>query len=159
MKENADNSFRRIALEAIVIAALGVLLGLSFHYRHVLEALEPKEAISPALYPAPVGLAEMQDLLDQGGVAVDARSREAFQEERIYGAVSLALGEAREALPGFMRRFPPETVLVVYCGGHGCPDSFDLAVRLLSAGYRDVRVFEGGLPAWRDAGLPVKEEE
>jgi 3-mercaptopyruvate sulfurtransferase SseA len=27
---------------------------------------------------------------------------------------------------------------------------------LLRAGYRDVRVFEGGLPQWRDAGLPVE---
>ena len=47
------------------------------------------------------------------------------------------------------------TRLVVYCSGYGCPDSFDLAMRLLAAGYRDVLVFEGGFPAWQDAGLPV----
>jgi rhodanese-related sulfurtransferase len=49
--------------------------------------------------------------------------------------------------------------LVIYCNGYGCPDSFDLGLRLIEAGYRDVRVFEGGLPEWRDAGLPVIEGE
>jgi rhodanese-related sulfurtransferase len=47
---------------------------------------------------------------------------------------------------------------VTYCSGFGCPDSFDLGMRLIETGYRDVRVFEGGYPEWRDAGLAVAGE-
>jgi 3-mercaptopyruvate sulfurtransferase SseA len=50
-------------------------------------------------------------------------------------------------------------VLVLYCSGYGCPDSFDLGIILLAEGYRDVRVFEGGFPEWADAGLPVERGE
>jgi 3-mercaptopyruvate sulfurtransferase SseA len=31
-------------------------------------------------------------------------------------------------------------------------------MRLIETGYRDVRVFEGGYPEWRDAGLAVAGE-
>jgi len=48
--------------------------------------------------------------------------------------------------------------LMLYCSGFGCPDSFDLGERLLAEGYLDVRVYEGGFPEWRDAGLPVEKE-
>jgi rhodanese-related sulfurtransferase len=51
---------------------------------------------------------------------------------------------------------PEDRPLITYCNGYGCPDSYDLAVLLLEAGYRRVWVFEGGFPAWRDAGLPAK---
>ncbi len=161
MSRPSDSSLRRIVLEAIVIAALGALVGLTFHYRLVLDTLGQREekAAGSAFYPAPAELAEVEALLAAGGVAVDARARESFEAERISGAVSLPLGEATQSLPPFMHRFPRDTTLVVYCGGYGCPDSFDLALRLAAAGYAHVRVFEGGLPAWREAGLPVEEGE
>ncbi len=59
-------------------------------------------------------------------------------------------------MPEFQRTIPAGRTLITFCSGYGCPDSFDLAVLLQQAGYRDVRVFEGGFPQWRDAGLPVE---
>jgi len=48
-------------------------------------------------------------------------------------------------------------ILILYCTGFGCPDSFDLGVILLQQGYQEVRVYEGGYPEWRDQGRPIVE--
>jgi rhodanese-related sulfurtransferase len=159
----AKGELRRIAMEAVVIAAFGAMIGLSVNYRLVLDALEGKGSAPPpsspalpqTLYPVPAGLEEVRKLLAAGGVAVDARDAGTFREGHISGAFSLPLGEADDRLPVFRTTVSPDKTLIVYCSGYGCTDSFDLAVRLLGAGYRDVRVFEGGFPAWHDAGLPV----
>lgn len=161
MKKQGE--FRRIAMEAVVIAAFGAMIGLSANYNLVLDALEgkgnspppPAPSLPQTLYPAPAGLEEVRQLLEGGAVAVDAREAGTFRDGHISGAVNLPLGELDDRLPSFRKTVPVDKTLVVYCSGYGCTDSFDLAVRLLGGGYRDVRVFEGGFPAWSDAGLPV----
>ena len=67
------------------------------------------------------------------------------------------MGEVADRLTEFKNQVPRETVLIAYCSGYGCPDSFDLGARLLAEGYHDVRVYEGGFPEWRDAHLPVEK--
>lgn len=157
--------WRRILLEAAVIAALGAVIGLSLHWRLVLHAFEGEggaavTAVAPVggEGPVPASLAEVRELLNRNALAVDARSREAWREEHLPNALSLPLGEFDAQIAGFRDRVPATTVLITYCSGYGCPDSFDLALRLTEEGYR-VRVFEGGLPQWRDAGLPVVQEK
>lgn len=157
---------RRILLEASVIFILGVVLGLSFNYRLVLNAFSGRaasppaeESAPPALYPIPVGLAEVRELAAAGAVLLDARSGELFAEGHLPGARSLPLGEAEGRLDSFRRTAAADTVVVTYCSGYGCTDSFDLGVRLLQAGWRDVRIFEGGYPEWVDAGLPIEKGE
>ncbi len=159
------NDLRRILLEAVVILALGALIGLSFNVSLVMrvlagraEAPAIRQAAEAPAYPAPAMLEEVRELAAKGGaVLVDARIPELFADGHIAGARSLPLAEVEERLPPFRSEVPPDALIVTYCGGYGCPDSFDLAVLLLQEGYRDVRVFEGGFPEWRDAGLPVKE--
>jgi polyisoprenoid-binding protein YceI len=46
------------------------------------------------------------------------------------------------------------SAVVVYCAGPRSRASLDAAEKLVSAGYADVRRFEGGREAWRGAGLP-----
>ena len=156
---------RRILLEALIILCLGMLIGLALNFRLVRSALEggplPAAPQAPepqqAAYPSPVGLAELRQLLQQPGtVLVDARTGVLFRRGHLPGALSLPLDDLSHRLPAFRRQVPAGTVIVTYCNGYGCPDSFDLATRLLAAGYRHLRVFEGGYPAWRAAGLPVK---
>lgn len=165
MPVSADT--RRILLEAVVISVLGVVLGLSFHYRLVINAFSGGQAAPPSAttgetppdirFPVPSELAEVRQLLREGAVPVDARTREIYLEGHLPSARSLPLGEVAAQLDSFRHAVPVDAVIVAYCSGYGCPDSFDLGVRLLAEGYRDVRVFEGGFPEWRDAGLPVEE--
>lgn len=162
-----STELRRILLEAAVILALGVVVGLSFNYRLVLDVFSGRMA-APApvvtddsvdLYPVPVDLQRLQTLLGQGALLVDARAVELYAEGHLQGARSLPLGELASRLADFRASVPLQTTLILYCSGYGCPDSFDLGVALLKEGYQDVQVFEGGFPEWRDAGLPVEKGE
>jgi rhodanese-related sulfurtransferase len=47
---------------------------------------------------------------------------------------------------------PKETVIVTYCSGSACPQSRAAAEKLAALGYGNVRPFEGGLTAWKEAG-------
>ena len=48
-----------------------------------------------------------------------------------------------------------DTEIVVYCSGPTCPQSRAAAEQLAAFGFTSVRAFEGGLEAWRNAGLPL----
>ena len=166
------DNLKRIVLEACVLIAFGALFGLTINNQLVLDAFagrlvpqrpvenvknQPQES-APLVLPMPILLDEVQQLMTEGGLLVDARSTELFAAEHIEGAVSLPLVEIDDLLADFTRRIDKDRVIVTYCSGFGCPDSFDLGMRLIEAGYSDVRVFEGGYPEWRDAGLAVAGE-
>lgn len=45
--------------------------------------------------------------------------------------------------------------IVVYCGGFFCHKSHHFAELLVADGYTNVKVFAGGMPVWKAAGLPT----
>lgn len=150
--------------DALLIALVGLLAGLAVNQRLVRDAFSGRLAVSApvergdtAALPQPVLLAEVRDLLAGGALAIDAREEGLYGDGHLPGARILPLGALDDRLEAFRQAVPAERTLVVYCNGYGCPDSFDLAQRLAEAGYRDLRVFEGGFPEWRDAGLPVEK--
>jgi rhodanese-related sulfurtransferase len=158
------DDLKRIGLEACVLIAFGALFGLTLHYQLVLDAFSGRlvpeqrpgqEESASNAFPLPVLIDEVQKTLAAGGLIVDARSPELYAMGHIDGAVSLPLVGIENVLPGFLGRAAKDQMIITYCSGFGCTDSFDLGVQLIESGYRDVRVFEGGYPEWRDAGLPV----
>lgn len=156
------NALQRILLEAVLIAVLGAAIGLSINHRLVFDAFAGRLAAptkttseTQSHLPQPVLLAEVRELASGGALLVDARDGALYADGHLPGALSLPLGEVEAQLVGFRQKVDTGKTLVVYCNGYGCPDSFDLGLRLIKEGYRDVRVFEGGFPEWRDAGLPV----
>jgi rhodanese-related sulfurtransferase len=161
------SDLKRIGLEACVLIAFGALFGLTLNHQLVVDAFSGR-LVSPlrpatqesalATLPMPVLIDEVQQLVASGGRIVDARSPELFAMGSIDGALSLPLVDIDAFLPDFLARVAKDQVIITYCSGFGCPDSFDLGVLLIELGYQDVRVFEGGYPEWRDAGLPVAGE-
>jgi len=161
------DDLKRIGLEACVLIAFGVLFGLTLNHQLLMDAFTgnlvspqgaAEEMSSPAALPMPVLIDEVQQVLASGGLIVDARSPELYAFEHIDGAVSLPMVEIDAELPGFLQQVGKDRVIITYCSGFGCPDSFDLGMKLIAVGYHNVRVFEGGFPEWRDAGLPVAGE-
>ena len=117
-------------------------------------AVQPAQAAEAV--PMPVGLAQAKELHDSGqAVLVDARSADSFAKEHIAGAVSLPLAVAGGKEPPLPINVTPDTIIIAYCNGFSCHDSMELGKILIKAGYRQVFVFEGGLPEWRDAGYPT----
>ena len=45
--------------------------------------------------------------------------------------------------------------IIVYCSGVACPNSRDAGAKLATLGFTSVRVFEGGLEAWKADGRDV----
>ncbi len=152
---------RRVLLEALVLMLVAAAAGLSLNYAMVMNAFSGRnivlapQATDPGAeqqFPLPVDYEELEELLAAGQLLVDARDPHLYADAHLPGAISLPLGEVDLRLDAFSTRISKETPLIIYCNGFGCPDSFDLGVRLIAESYRHVRVYEGGFPEWRDRG-------
>jgi len=99
----------------------------------------------------PVTRGELRRRMRDGGVLVlDVRPAAEYAAAHIAGAVSIPVGD----LAGRLAELPAGAEIVAYCRGRYCVMSLE-AVRLLRThGYR-ARPMDGGLPEWRDEGMPV----
>lgn len=166
-------TLKRILLEALILTAFAIAVGLSMNYPLVMNAFTGKTVVVPAeqqqpvddsvtaagleqVFPDPVELDEIDELLTEGALLVDARNVDDYKAGHLKGAVSLPLGDI-STLEEFVQRVTKNQLMILYCNGFGCPDSFDLGIALMKRGYRQVRVYEGGFPEWRDAGRPLEE--
>lgn len=164
-------TYKRILLEALILTAAAFAIGLSFNYQMVMNAFDSKVVMrqKPAVpsvetggtvgaqaFPSPVELDEVDDLLAEGALLVDARNIDDYKAGHLKGAVSLPIGEVDSRIDDFKRQVQSDRPLILYCNGFGCPDSFDLGVVLLRSGFTDVSVYEGGYPEWRDQGRALE---
>ncbi|SHJ46026.1 Rhodanese-related sulfurtransferase [Malonomonas rubra DSM 5091] len=166
-------TMKRILLEACIITTVAFAFGLMVNYQMVMNSFAGKSvstsvektadgnstggAVTDLLYPDPVDMEEIDDLLAEGALLVDARNNEDYKAGHLKSAISYPIGDAETKLEDFMQQVPKDRTLILYCNGFGCPDSFDLGVFLLNAGYQDVLAYEGGYPEWRDAGRPLEK--
>jgi rhodanese-related sulfurtransferase len=158
-------SYKKLFFEMTLIVLLAVAIGITWNFRLLraaytgkLTATTPAPVISatPTVL-IPAGLAQVKELYDKKeAVFVDARESSVYSQGHIKGATSLPLGTLDSALQGFTGKVPYKTDLVIYCNGYGCHDSKDLGNKLLQKGYRQILIFEGGYPEWKDAGFPIE---
>lgn len=150
--------------EIALVVLLAVLLGGAWNKTLLTDAWRGETSKPAAVrppkaaeaVPMPVGLPQAKELHDAGqAVLVDARSADSFAKEHIAGAISLPLAVAGGKKPPLPKNVTPDTIIIAYCNGFSCHDSMELGKLLIKAGYRQVFVFEGGLPEWRDAGYPT----
>ena len=153
----------RLAVEMALLVALAAIVGGIWNFRLLMNAWSgkttataPATGDTPMSLPLPLGLMQVKELFDKNeAVIVDARERNAYSTGHIKGAVSLPLSESATAIAEFGNSIPKKAILIVYCSGYACEDSIELGKRLIGAGYGTVYYFDGGFPAWRDAGYPV----
>jgi rhodanese-related sulfurtransferase len=100
----------------------------------------------PSLPPA-----EAKKLMDEGAVLVDIRERHEHVRAKVPGAYNFPLAELDET------KFPETAVVIFHCRS-GMRTRTN-AQRLAKAVNGKAYVVEGGIEAWRDAGLPVETEE
>ena len=109
----------------------------------------------------PISLAELSELIRarDGGEAqavflLDPRSRTQFAQGHIPGAVNLLLSDlpVGSLLDPVLDEYDN---IVVYGTDPGSSPGRAMTKRLIALGYDDVRWFDGGLRAWRDAGGEV----
>lgn len=93
---------------------------------------------------SPSDVKKRLDWGEPGLTIVDARSREAFNEERIMGAIPGFDSETMELLKGSVSEDRD-----IYVYGNDDQGSENTASQLRSAGYGRVSVIKGGLSAWK----------
>jgi len=88
-------------------------------------------------------------------VIIDARPFKKFLGSTIPGSINIPDTKMAE-LEG---RFPIDktTPIITFCGGYNCHKSHAVAERLVELGYTNVKVYAGGLPAWKKAGKPTTD--
>ena len=126
----------------------------------------PEQAV-PALREIPelprpiqIQLPVVKEIFDvTGAVLIDSREPEEYEEGHIPGALNVSFDMAISDPSSLEVLDTGGRPIIVYCGGGECEVSINLAWELLQAGHTRVTYFQGGFPAWVEAGYPVEEVE
>lgn len=86
-----------------------------------------------------------------GFVLLDTRSREAWDQGHVRGAIHLPKPDMPARIPA---EFAPGTSFVVYCWGPGCNGATRAGLIISELGY-PVKEMIGGFEYWAREGLPV----
>ncbi|MFI9320091.1 rhodanese-like domain-containing protein [Kitasatospora aureofaciens] len=97
---------------------------------------------------------ELAAAIEDGTVTVvDALGGEYYAQQHLPGAVELVLADvdarAATVLPD------RDAAIVTYCSNPACPNSGQVADRLIALGYTNVRKYREGIQDWVEAGLPT----
>jgi rhodanese-related sulfurtransferase len=143
-------SLRRKLFATVIILLSTISPSLS--QLHAAESVAvPKEGTGE------LNLSATKALFDSHSVCfVDARSEYVYYKSHIKGAISLSSSRFDEQFPDFRQKKPIETFIVVYCTEASCGKARSVAKKLIKNGYRNVRVYTGGLIEWAHAGFPME---
>ncbi len=125
------------------------------------EAADPDLPEIPELpRPIQIQLPVVKSFFDAGAaMIIDARDPEEYAEGHIPGARNLSFDTAVSDPVLLESLDTGGRPIIVYCGGGDCEVSINLAWEILNAGHTRVTYFQGGFPAWQDAGYPVERGE
>ncbi|GID26685.1 rhodanese-like domain-containing protein [Paractinoplanes brasiliensis] len=87
-----------------------------------------------------------------GFVLIDSRSRAAWEQAHIPGAVHLPTADVPARAAGLL---DPAVPVVTYCWGPGCNGATRSALAVSRAGYQ-VKEMIGGIEYWIREGFPVR---
>jgi len=83
-------------------------------------------------------------------IVIDARMKSDYQAGHIKGAHNLPVNSGRVARQNVLRDAPKTSRVVVYCQSANCDYARVVAVLLISDGYSDVSVVDGGWLEWNE---------
>lgn len=87
-----------------------------------------------------------------GFVLLDVRSPELYQQGHIPGAINLPHAKI---IASKLKKWPNETLFVVYCAGPHCNGAARAAINLAKL-ERPVKLMAGGITGWLDEGFKLK---
>ena len=110
--------------------------------------------------PPFVSLADVIEIqASKSATLIDARTPEEFAAGHIQGSRNLPYYELDKFQSAALDGLTADSPLVIYCEGVGCELSFFLGRELQAQGYTNMKIFYGGYPEWKMAGLPVLSEK
>lgn len=108
---------------------------------------------APAVSAVSCQVARGLQVAQFGGLQfIDVRAPSEFEREHIAGASNVPLSELTK------RGLAENGTIVIYCGEPSCPLSRNAAETLVSLGYGNARMLQGGLAVWKQFGYPVEPQ-
>lgn len=97
-------------------------------------------------------------LYARNALFIDARRTSSYEEGHVAGALSMPVGESdlNERLTAIANERDPAEVMVLYCNGGHCGDSYELAQRLWGVGFNNLYIYKDGIPDWMKRARPVR---
>ncbi len=122
------------------------------------HALQDRFPAPPDGAPFEIDDAEALALHRAGALFLDARRTSIYEEGHIANARLFSYWE--DGLDAKLQVLADATFdfkdpVVIYCSGGDCRDSHLLADRMWPLGYRNLRIFKGGWPAWKALSGPT----
>ncbi len=126
----------------------------------VLNAVSKAQKVVGQVTPVPNDFksvsspSDLKNRLDWGEPALsilDVRDRDAFNQERITGAMAMPIADLTERA---RESFEPERDLYIY--GESDEETAAAVTQLSSAGFQKVSGIQGGLPAWKAIGGQIE---
>lgn len=98
-----------------------------------------------------------KSLLSKGVLFVDARPDRVYKKGTIPGAINIPDTKFVKDPAPYMSMLPADknAQIVVFCGGYACVKSHIVAEKLYEMGYKNVLVYAGGEPEWKENGQPI----
>ena len=90
--------------------------------------------------------------LDGKAQFIDARQEKDYRVAHVPGAVNVSPADFTGGWPEDLDLLLPEFTTVIYCSNRECDSSKLVAKQLVLSGFQDLRIIEGGFPAWREVG-------
>jgi rhodanese-related sulfurtransferase len=144
---------------AIIIASVVCGLGSNFISEKPLPLLKALAKPGPAAGAVSFTEADAdfvrQLSADPGTVLIDARVPELFSRGHIPGAISLPLSRFDDLIGERTAQLQAARLLVVYCSGPNCNDSYELALKLWGKGFTYLLLYRGGIEDWLEKGNVV----
>ena len=151
-RKQGQQVFYRLAGEDVVTLLNTLRQVAERHVAEVDRLVASYLTVKDGLEPVPAE--ELLERARQGLVTVlDVRPPEEYAAGHLPGAVNVPLAELERCLGDC----DPEKEVVAYCRGPWCVLAYDAVARLREKGLK-ARRLEGGLPEWRQAGLPVEQD-
>jgi len=99
---------------------------------------------------------ELQRMIDSKSdkfLIIDARNPEEYNDVHIPGAVNIP----EKKFEKYVKLLPEDqtSTLIFYCNGVKCGKSKRAAKKAIALGYKNVLVYEEGMPVWEEKGLKI----
>jgi rhodanese-related sulfurtransferase len=157
-----ENIGSRLLMQAGGIVLIAIILGLLVNQmRHdrlplVAEWSPDGRLASEFDQELPISLEEARALFfSHKATFLDARSPESYRLGHIRGARNLPLDGIQVHFDKVMADIPTNRTIITYCDGEGCAKSKGLALELIHAGFKNVRVLPDGWALWLGHRLPT----
>ncbi len=92
----------------------------------------------------------------QNTILLDSRSQAEYEAGHLPTAINLRIEDVAAGRTTGLSRFP---IKIVYGQHPASSTAMALSKLLVSKGFGGVRLFEGGVDAWRSAGLPLESTD